>query len=459
MTLRSESVWIWRGHVFTFDGSDLTSRVIGVMLSTDSPKQGRASSQVAAVALGYDRRMNHELGYFARLDGVRLAFATAGDGLPLVFVNGWTTHLEWFFRHPARLLVDPLAQHLKLITFDKHGTGLSDRDRTDFTLEAEVFDIEALVDHLELDRFFLMGMSEGGLAASAYAAKHPDRVEKLVLYSTTANGAGLGNPSFNIAFVNIIRSAWGMGSKAIVDMIMPDASKDDQEEFAAFQRLAASPDVAANLMDALYHADTRPLLGDIEAETLIIHRRHSRTFPPTNGRDLAAGIRDSRAVIVDGVTHFPPTPGDPNTIHVVNEILDFFIPGVSAVAVRDRGTFMTVMFTDIEDSTALVDRLGDEAARDLMRRHDTIARRVFAGHGGVEIKAMGDGFLVSFASASVALDAAISLQKGLVEEFADGELLVRSVSTRASQSPKTTTSTEPPSSERRASWELPTAAR
>jgi class 3 adenylate cyclase/alpha-beta hydrolase superfamily lysophospholipase len=365
--------------------------------------------------------MDHQLAYFARPDGVTLAYGTTGKGPPLVLVMGWTTHLEWFFRHPATLLFEPLTHHVHLITFDKHGSGLSDRDRTEFTLDSEVYDIEALVDHLGLDQFFLMGMSEGGLAAAAYAAKHPKRVEKLVLYSTTANGPALGPDQFKESFVNLIRSAWGMGSKSITDMVAPDASKQEQAEFARAQREAASADIAADLMDMLYHTDTRPLLPQIQAQTLVIHRRSSRAFPPRNGRELAAGIPNSRAVIINGVAHYPPTPGDPNTIDVVNEILDFLVPGAEAVAVRQKDTFRTVMFTDIEASTQLVSRLGDAAARDIVRRHESVCRRAVAEHGGVEIKTMGDGFMVSFSSASAALDAAIDIQRGLTDEFADAQ--------------------------------------
>lgn len=363
--------------------------------------------------------MDHQLAYFARPDGVTLAYGTAGEGPPLVLVMGWTTHLEWFFRHPATLLFEPLTHHVQLITFDKHGSGLSDRDRTEFTLDSEVYDIEALVDRLKLDQFHLMGMSEGGLAAAAYAAKHPNRVKKLVLYSTTANGPALGPDQFKESFVNLIRSAWGMGSKSISDMIAPDASKEDQEDFARAQREAASADTAADLMDLLYHTDIRSLLPQIQAETLVIHRRSSRAFPPRNGRELAAGITNSRAVIINGVAHYPPTPGDPHTIDVVNEILDFLVPGAEALAVRHTATFRTVMFTDIEASTQMVARLGDTAARETLRRHESVCRRAVAEHGGVEIKTMGDGFMVSFASASAALDAAIDMQRGLIDEFAD----------------------------------------
>lgn len=369
--------------------------------------------------------MNHQLGYFSRPDGATLAYGRAGTGPPLVLAVGWTTHLEWFFRHPSTLLVEPLTHHLDLITFDKHGSGLSDRDRTDFTVDAEVFDIEALVDHLELDRFHLMGMSEGGLAAAAFAARHPDRVEKLVLYSTTANGVALGPEGFKQGIVDVIRSAWGIGASAITDIVMPGASKEERQGFVEFQRAAASADTAAELMAMLYRTDIRSVLPGIEAETLIIHRRDSRAFSPRNGRELAAGIPDSRAVIIDGAAHFPPTPGDPHTIRVVNEILGFLAPGASAVALRELGTFRTVMFTDVEASTELVDRLGDAAARDLLRRHESTLRRSVAAHGGTEIKAIGDGLMVSFGSASAALDAAIDIQRSLRAEFAESEDQVR----------------------------------
>jgi len=111
---------------------------------------------------------------------------------------------------------------------------------------------------------------------------------------------------------------------------------------------------------------------------------------------------------------------------VVNEILDFPVPGAEAVAVRHRDSaFRTVMFTDVEASTALVDRLGDEPARDIMRRHEGAARRAVTAHGGTEVKAMGDGFMVSFGSASAALDAATMLQREIAAEFPNGDLQVR----------------------------------
>jgi class 3 adenylate cyclase len=130
-------------------------------------------------------------------------------------------------------------------------------------------------------------------------------------------------------------------------------------------------------------------------------------------------------VIIPGVAHYPPSPGDPNTIEVVNEILDFLVPGAEAQAVRHKDTFRTVMFTDVEASTQLVARLGDTTARDILRRHDAVCRRAVAEHGGLEIKAMGDGFMVSFTSTSSALDTAIAIQEAVADEFADGQEEIR----------------------------------
>ncbi len=135
--------------------------------------------------------MDHDLAYFTRPDGVTIAYGTAGDGPPLVVVPGWATHLEWLWREPATLLFEPLARYFRVIMYDKHGNGLSDRDRTEFTMETERLDLDGLIDHLGLERFNLLAWSEGGPVAISYAAEYQERVEKLVLYSTFAYGASV----------------------------------------------------------------------------------------------------------------------------------------------------------------------------------------------------------------------------------------------------------------------------
>ena len=179
------------------------------------------------------------------------------------------------------------------------------------------------------------------------------------------------------------------------------------------------------MLEMLYGWDIRPDLPQITAPTLIVHRRDSRAFPPSNGRDLAAGIAGSRAVIVDGFAHFPPEPGDPHTIDVVNEILGFVADGAKVVPVRDQPGFHSVLFTDVEGSADLFEQLGDKGARNLLRAHDQICREAVAAQGGREIKATGDGFMFSFSSASSALDAAISMQRAMEEQFAKSDTPIR----------------------------------
>ena len=359
--------------------------------------------------------VRHDLHYYERPDGVNIAFSTAGTGPPLIVVPGWTTHLRWFWEEPISLLFGPLTDHLTLITYDKHGCGMSDRDRTVFTMETERYDVEALADHLGLDRFNLMGISEGGTVAADYAAVHPDRVDKLVLYSCTAFGAGLAPEPFRKSFVDIIRASWGVGSKVMTDMLIPDADATQQAEFARWQRESASADVAASTMEMLYGWDIRPELPDITAPTLIIHRRDSRAFPPENGRALASGIPNARAVIIDGSVHLPPQPDDPNTVDVINEILGFVVGGATATetAAKRSASIHTIVFTDIEGSTDLTERYGDDEARRAIREHDEILRAAVTHHGGTIVKWTGDGLMATFSSVSGALDASIAMQNRL----------------------------------------------
>lgn len=365
--------------------------------------------------------MDHRIGFCTRSDGVILAYGVAGSGPPLVMAPGWVSHLELEFQDPGDPFIDRLAEHHTFVTYDKHGTGLSDRDRTEFTLEAERRDLETVVDHLGLDEFDLLGVSEGGPPAIGYTAAFPERVRRLVLYATFASGPALAPAEFRDSFVGVVRSAWGMGSKAIVDLLAPGLGAPEAVEFARMERKMTRPEVAAAILEMMYATDVTPLLPRIKARTLVIQRREDRGFPLRHARMLAAGIAGARLELVDGDQHMWYL-GD--TVALANPILGFLAEGQALPARVVEATpspFRTILFTDIEGHTTIMQRLGDAKGRALLREHEELTREALANHGGAEIKTMGDGFMASFGSAQGALSCAIALQQAL--EARDGEPL------------------------------------
>ena len=177
--------------------------------------------------------MEYRIGFCERSDGVSIAFGVAGKGSPVVYAPGWVSHLETTFQPPLDAFYSRMAEHHTLITYDKHGTGLSDRDRKEFTLEAERRDLEAIIEHFGLERFDLVGASEGGPPAISYAVAFPERVRHLVLYATYAQGSSVAPPDFQKSFVGIVRASWGVGSRTITDMFGARRRRGDRSPVRA----------------------------------------------------------------------------------------------------------------------------------------------------------------------------------------------------------------------------------
>ncbi len=238
--------------------------------------------------------MEQEIGFCTTANGARIAFARAGNGPALVFLPRWISHLElnWQAR---RELLSPLAVDFSLLRYDKRGTGLSDRRIDDFSLEAQLRDLDALIAHLGLERFSLYASSAGGPVAIAYATQHPEQVENLVLYGTFARLEGVaGRRQTNDALLALIRAEWGLASSALADLFMPGASGEEREAFALTQKLSADAEVAARLWEAFVDADVRSLLPRIQARTLVVHARGDRAVPVEFGWELASGIPGAR---------------------------------------------------------------------------------------------------------------------------------------------------------------------
>jgi pimeloyl-ACP methyl ester carboxylesterase len=237
-------------------------------------------------------------------DGVCLAYSTVGEGTALVVPPAWVTHLELSWRDPDyRAFVERLARYHTVVAYDKRGSGLSDRNRTDFSLDSELQDLETVIDHLKLQRLALLGSSCGGLASAAYAAKYPRRVSHLILYATYARGEAITTEEVKASLISLVRAHWGMGSKALADLFDPGADACALEASAQFQREACTVEMAAKLLDFTYTADVTHLLPTLRVPTLVLHRQQDRAIPFRLGRELAALIRNARFVPLQGNIH------------------------------------------------------------------------------------------------------------------------------------------------------------
>jgi pimeloyl-ACP methyl ester carboxylesterase/predicted amidohydrolase len=251
--------------------------------------------------------MDRHVSFVRSPDGARIATMTWGDGPLLVVPPGWVSHLELQW---ALLGMEPLcarlAESFRLVFYDRRGSGLSERRRDDYTLEAEVRDLEAVLDHTTEGPVSLLGISQAGPIAVRYAARHPDRVARLVLLGTYDVGAELAPPAVRESLVALVRASWGMGARALASLFVPDdVAPSFHRGLAQFQREAAERAMAAELLDAGYRYDVRAELAAIRVPTLVLHRREDRAIRSSFALELASRIPNARLVMLEGDIHFP----------------------------------------------------------------------------------------------------------------------------------------------------------
>jgi pimeloyl-ACP methyl ester carboxylesterase/DNA-binding CsgD family transcriptional regulator len=234
----------------------------------------------------------------------RVAYSTAGGGPALLCDSGWITHL----RGQLELLsfgnfVERLAERFTVIRYDKPGCGLSDRDGIDLSFDGQVAAALAVADAVGARRFRLFGASQGGQLAAAIAARHPDRVEALVLYGMCASGRDLAPAEVRNSIVALVRAHWGLGLKALAGAFVADPTAEDVDAFARFQRASASADVAARLLEVYYDTDIRALLPEIQARTAVLHREADKGTRFELGREVAALIPGAMLIPLQGSSH------------------------------------------------------------------------------------------------------------------------------------------------------------
>jgi len=354
-------------------------------------------------------------------DGVRIAYATMGEGPPCVIAPYWCANLELDWqRAECRAFLEGLGRGRLLVSFDRRGVGASQREVDDLSLEAQVTDVAALVDHLQLERFALCGWADGAAVSVAYAARHPERVSRLVLWAAYAHGVDIVRPRAIRSLMELIRENWGVARRAMADIIFPSGPTNPQRWLSSSLRESMSPETAARYMEFYSSVDVRSYLPEVRAPTLALHRRGDRSVTIDAGRTVAALIPDTRFMALEGDATSPYF-GDTSHLETMTQFLD---EGRLHEPAAPAG-LVTILFTDIEGSTAMTQRLGDAKARDVLREHERITRERLREHGGSEVKTMGDGFMASFASGTKALECAIAMQRAFAEHNESAEEPIR----------------------------------
>jgi class 3 adenylate cyclase len=357
--------------------------------------------------------MEPRIQYAKTADGVSIAYWTMGEGIPFVQTPLLTSHIEmeWHFRE-FRDWHDRMAQHGMVVRYDRRGCGLSERDVTDYSLDACVLDLEAVVDRLGLERFALMGLLVSGPVAIAYAVRHPERVSHLILWSTWARGSDyLRSPLVQAQRV-LIDKDWEFYTESTAQFLYGWSAGEDARRVAVFMREAITPEALQALLEAFGKFDVTPSLEQVRSPTLVLHRRQA-PYPGLDvARRLASGIPEARLALLEG-SGVTPMLGDMDS--VLQAIDEFLGEGEEAAAGAAPSGLVTILFTDMEGSTTLTQRLGDAKAQDVLRTHNTIVRDALKAHGGSETKHTGDGIMASFASASGALQSAIDMQRAFAQ--------------------------------------------
>ncbi len=245
-------------------------------------------------------------------DNVRIAYATVGEGPPIVKAANWLNHLELDWGSPLwGDMFQALAKQRTFIRYDERGNGLSDWNVGEISQEMFVRDLETVVDELNLERFPLLGISQGCAVSIEYAVRYPKRVSALILVSGYASGWRIGasveEQERREAVLTLTKHGWGANNPAYRHIFshtfMPDAKPEELDWFDDFQRQTTSPENAVKFQNAFGHIDVRDLLSKVDVPTIVFHSRHDQRISLEQGRELAIGIPNARFVPLESNNH------------------------------------------------------------------------------------------------------------------------------------------------------------
>ena len=299
--------------------------------SVDEP----ATAMLSGGARGGPGSGGQDIRFCHTADGVSIAYSVIGAGPVLVRVLGHFTHLEMEWEWPdLRQMWERLAERYTVVRYDGRGIGLSDRYTGDFTEETRQLDLDAVLNAADAGKATLLGISEGGWTAAAYANQHPERVGRLILYGAYCRGAQARpgyDPEEDEALVTLIRKGWGRDTPAFRQVFTstffrPDADPKMLTHFNELQRISADPETAARYYESCHaRGDGRELFEQVSVPTLILHGRDDMAVSAEEGRLLASIIREAHLVLLPTRTHYFPT--DREVVAKVVAAINRFVDG------------------------------------------------------------------------------------------------------------------------------------
>ncbi|UFS57527.1 alpha/beta fold hydrolase [Subtercola endophyticus] len=291
--------------------------------------------------------------------GTKVAFSSWGSGRPIVYVTGWLSHLElsWQLRQ-ERAFYESLARDVRLVRYDRAGCGLSAPLTQPPSLALELEQLSAVVGTLGEDPFDLVGTSMGAVVAAAWAAEHPQRVRRLVLYGGWVRGADVAEPGAQQNILGLIQSHWGLGSDVLTDLFAPDADAATRLEFGRYQRASSTAETARALLALSYSLDIGEQLAQVRAPTLVVRRERDRAAPVAQARLLAAGIPGAELVVLPGRSHLPYIGDSHALVTAMRRFLGLRVPRRGATDLTPRQREVAALVSDGCTNKTIASRLG-----------------------------------------------------------------------------------------------------
>ncbi len=353
---------------------------------------------------------------YVRNGDVSIAYQVYGEGdLDLLYVPGGNTQLELTWEEPSiTKYYERLGSFARVIRMDKRGTGLSDRIVGAATFEDRMDDVRVVMDEVGSERAVIYGVSEGGPMAMLFAATYPERTIALVLYGAMVKFARSEDFPWAPSIETIeAAGAYGQrhfGDGSTIRYWAPSVGDDPalREWWGRAQRLSGSPGSERAMQVMNQEIDVRAALPAITAPTLVLHRTGDLLIDVNQARYVAANVRGSKLVEIEGTDHLPYYQGSDA---IVAEI-ELFLTGTHKQVDADR-ILATVVFTDIVGSTTVAGDMGDARWRGVLERHNDIVQKAAERHRGRVVKSTGDGHLLLFDGPARAVRCAFDIGNGV----------------------------------------------